>query len=301
MSNESYTNENFSTWNMWSEIHNDSDQQKRVKSATKAELTPLSINSNECTATFQGRSKQYSTTLESCNCVDYGMRHLPCKHMYRLAMELGLYNATYKSDVSKAKQRSSSISFSDYVDLIETLTPTDQQKLLDFLYMFIYQKDKYACLITTEPTALISSGILVDSGPIPEILDYFKRNELNDMVSKLNVPFKKNMATDTLIQWCIDNLSDRMSELLSGYTAVKMNDDYAVYNSKLYKYLHRKYDSESYFNPDTGDESGIRLLDTDLPEDSVTAELTKHGYYDPTTPKKYYKTIIFNISGKHKS
>ena len=32
----------------------------------------------------------YSVSLDSCECVDYGRRNLPCKHMLRLALELGL-------------------------------------------------------------------------------------------------------------------------------------------------------------------------------------------------------------------
>ena len=32
----------------------------------------------------------YDTTLSSCNCFDFQERKLPCKHIYRLAVELGL-------------------------------------------------------------------------------------------------------------------------------------------------------------------------------------------------------------------
>lgn len=46
---------------------------------------------------FNGRLKtcrigKYLVTLESCTCEDYKRRRLPCKHMYRLAQRLSLFN-----------------------------------------------------------------------------------------------------------------------------------------------------------------------------------------------------------------
>lgn len=36
-----------------------------------------------------GRDGTYRVTLSDCECVDFYRRQLPCKHMYRLALELG--------------------------------------------------------------------------------------------------------------------------------------------------------------------------------------------------------------------
>ncbi|WP_352426190.1 SWIM zinc finger family protein, partial [Aminomonas paucivorans] len=33
----------------------------------------------------------YETSLDWCTCTDYARRHLPCKHMYRLANEVGIF------------------------------------------------------------------------------------------------------------------------------------------------------------------------------------------------------------------
>ena len=40
-----------------------------------------------------GTIKNYVVTLESCTCPDFQRRQRPCKHMYRLAMELGIFTA----------------------------------------------------------------------------------------------------------------------------------------------------------------------------------------------------------------
>ena len=77
-----------STFGAWPEsIHNDPEQQKRMLSASKAALTPVEIYSDK-SAQFSGKSGRYITTLNDCQCVDFSMRHLPCKHIYRLAYEV---------------------------------------------------------------------------------------------------------------------------------------------------------------------------------------------------------------------
>ena len=76
-------------WNKWSGIHNSPDQQKRIASAKKSTCTPVSLDPSACTGTFKGSSGTHTTALDHCSCVDFNRRRLPCKHMYRLAMELG--------------------------------------------------------------------------------------------------------------------------------------------------------------------------------------------------------------------
>lgn len=36
-------------------------------------------------------SNDYATTLFNCTCKDFKTRQMPCKHMYRLALGLGVY------------------------------------------------------------------------------------------------------------------------------------------------------------------------------------------------------------------
>ena len=268
---------NFSDYD--STFHSDPEQAKRIKSASSAKLTPLSVDFTTKTALFQGSTTQYDVSLDFCPCGDFRRRKLPCKHIYRLAMELGLYKHEYKSDVSQSKSRFSTISFADYIDIIEDFSEQSQRLLLSDLYNIIYKKDKYCCHSIDECQELVSANILVDFGVKEELLDFFSRNKLNDMISRLNVPFKKNMSQAALVAWCKNNLSDRYEELLSGYCATKINDDYTKHNSKLYKYLHRKYDFEMCWDYETDYSRNLRLLDTSLPEDVVTDQLIRKGFY----------------------
>lgn len=65
------------------------EQVKRIEKAKGTKMAPVSINYMEQTATFSGSGKKpYETTVDSCTCRDFFVRRLPCKHIYRLRMEL---------------------------------------------------------------------------------------------------------------------------------------------------------------------------------------------------------------------
>jgi len=83
-----------SDWAMWENVHGNPYQKKRANSALAKELTPLELDSEGACGVFAGSDgKSYITTLFECQCVDFYIRNGsgPCKHMYRLAMELSLY------------------------------------------------------------------------------------------------------------------------------------------------------------------------------------------------------------------
>lgn len=74
-----------------SSVHESLDGIKRIKAASRIKPDSFIINPDGISAVFQGSSPfPYETTQLGCTCVDFERRHLPCKHMYRLAIELGM-------------------------------------------------------------------------------------------------------------------------------------------------------------------------------------------------------------------
>lgn len=67
------------------ELHEDSEQRKRQKSALSLKMDSVNIEQQT------GIIKDYEVSLDCCTCVDFSRRHKPCKHMYCLAMELGVF------------------------------------------------------------------------------------------------------------------------------------------------------------------------------------------------------------------
>lgn len=79
---------NFGQWD--SSIHDDPEQIKRMISAQKISASTVVFNPDSESCLITGSSETpYSVTLSSCTCGDFILRHLPCKHIYRLASESG--------------------------------------------------------------------------------------------------------------------------------------------------------------------------------------------------------------------
>lgn len=69
----------------YDDLHLDYEQLRRQKSALSLEMDYV----DACKEI--GIIKNYKVSLEGCTCTDFSRRHKPCKHMYCLAMELGVF------------------------------------------------------------------------------------------------------------------------------------------------------------------------------------------------------------------
>lgn len=71
--------------------HDDYYSILRKRRASLGYLTPIYIDHKNGIARFCGSNCDYQTTIISCECSDFHKRQMPCKHMYRLAHELGIF------------------------------------------------------------------------------------------------------------------------------------------------------------------------------------------------------------------
>lgn len=77
-------------WNIWdSSIHEAPGQFERMERALNKKIDILSYDPKYQLAKIRGNTGIYLTSCKRCSCPDYHNRHLPCKHMYALAIELG--------------------------------------------------------------------------------------------------------------------------------------------------------------------------------------------------------------------
>ena len=78
------------TFGNWpTEIHEDIDQVMRIDGSASIKPENIDLNRDGKTAVIIG-SSAYEVSLTNCTCQDFSRRNLPCKHIYRLASELGL-------------------------------------------------------------------------------------------------------------------------------------------------------------------------------------------------------------------
>ena len=63
---------------------------KRLQSALALKEKDFEVNRQSGAGLFRGSAPEpYQTSLASCGCKDFFIRRQPCKHMIRLAVELG--------------------------------------------------------------------------------------------------------------------------------------------------------------------------------------------------------------------
>lgn len=92
------------TFGPWEEsLHEEVDQLKRIGFAQRIKPENITVDPGKKTARVIGTEGIYKVTLKSCTCFDFDGRRLPCKHMYRLAQELEIFDAIPKTNRKAAK------------------------------------------------------------------------------------------------------------------------------------------------------------------------------------------------------
>lgn len=92
-------------------IHSDFEQVKRIDAGLKLKKKIVSFlpdiflddPERQILVVSGSAAEPYQCNLKTCTCADFGIRHLPCKHIYCLAHELGLL-----ADLPKYKKGSGS-------------------------------------------------------------------------------------------------------------------------------------------------------------------------------------------------
>lgn len=148
--------DNSETWNVWSEIHSAPGQEKRLDSARAAACTPLQVSQCGGTAEFKGSGGVYHTSLNSCGCEDFRSRNLPCKHMYRLALELGLIPGPFYSYLHGGYD------WKQVIEIVERLPDDVQREFSSHLKDSSTSPAPYRRKKRPEIDALISAEILME-------------------------------------------------------------------------------------------------------------------------------------------
>lgn len=85
----------------WDEsVHSELDQISKIARAGQIKEKDFVMGSDGQSATITGSSGTYEVTLDECTCSSFVKVHgnRPCKHMYKLAMELGLFEGPPAKD-----------------------------------------------------------------------------------------------------------------------------------------------------------------------------------------------------------
>lgn len=267
-----------SSWD--SSIHKSDYAAKRIKSAKSAKLTPMKIDTADCYGYFQGAHGRYETRLDSCPCGDFRRSNMPCKHIYRLAIELGVMNEEVSTDKNLIPELNvNKIHLSETLDVVETLSTEAQHELLYIAYSTT--SDNPFKQIDADKIAdeLLKSGIISDDGTgINETILFGTKPEIIDFLVKQNIKHNKSHKKDILEKLCITSAPDAAIKHFGVRRWYNVRIPAIYSRQKIHFYLHRKYDSEAIVDENCN-VLDIPLLETDLPDDNVTDELIKRGFY----------------------
>lgn len=265
--------------NAWKqEIHTTDYALKRIKSAQSAKLTPIRIDATDFYGHFQGSHGRYETFLDYCPCGDFRRSHLPCKHIYRLAIELGLIDIkTESSQNAIVTPKNECVSLSDTIDIVESLSTDAQLTLLNIASNIRSTTPVCEVDFNNIISELISCGIIIDTAPNNHKINFKTKKDIIKLLDTENIPYNKNSKKCELEEICIQCIPQKATETFGTTVCVSIPTQYSSRN--IHYYLHRKYDSETYYDENLNCFHEVKLLDTTLPDDAITDQLRLRGYY----------------------
>ncbi|MCM1246465.1 MAG: SWIM zinc finger domain-containing protein [Roseburia sp.] len=269
------------TWeNTWSQKTHETDYAlKRIKSAQTAKLTPVEINSEDGCGYFQGGSGRYETFLDYCPCGDFLRSKLPCKHIYRLAAELGLMDIDVKHNVNSIPTpKSERLKLDEIIDLVEALSADAQHALRDIAGNVTSAKPYTPITSSNDGIAeLFNSGIIVDFDPDNHKINFGTKKEIAALLDTENITYRKNDKKSVLENLCIEHMPEKAREKFGEIIDVSIPTKFS--SQKIHYYLHRKLDYKIHYD-ENWNFSKTPFLETDLPDDDITNQLIKRGYYN---------------------
>lgn len=230
-------------WLSWGDIHTNENQLKRLESAKGIACTPVNMDPKTYLGIFQGKKVRYETSLTECECFDFQQNTLPCKHIYRLALELGIIEGEYQSDLPKVIDQ---LNYEKALELIESTAEESQQIVRDFLYQHLYQiRENYGFLKSDYITELVEKEILIIVDDLVALFDAYGRNEINSLVAPFNVTgFKKNLKKDVLVEWIITNSPNIIPEITKDSISVTIHPQLTKAKRKIYSHLKQKFQED---------------------------------------------------------
>lgn len=272
-------------WNdAWKpETHESDYALKRINSAKSAKLTPVEIDTTDFFGYFQGSHGRYQTFLDYCPCGDFRRSKLPCKHIYRLAIELGILDIKAEQNkYSIPTPRSECAKLDDVIDIIETLS-IDTQRKLQMIASCVRSTHPFYDTIPgdKEIEELLNSGIITEPDPHMRKIHFGTKSDITDLLSREHISYKTSMKKADLIELCEQHIPGKARQEFGEIMFITIPTKYSPV--KIQSYLHRKFDSQSYYDYDKTTDNytfwEVPFLETELPDDDVTAQLIKHGHY----------------------
>lgn len=216
----------FEDWELWGAIHDDEDQKKRIDSSSSSKCLPRSIDINAGAAEFIGsKGRNYYTSLDACQCRDFFVRQKPCKHMYRLAVELGLMNIDGVKKVTETNVYR--MTPEEIKREIDKLSDSAREILLEFLTRY-HSNDLSAvesvCSMSDDIKELFCAGIINRGKNPARLLENETVASIQKVLKESSISGYGNIKKRAdLIEWVLKNVDD-VSALFPDRVVIVVNE-----------------------------------------------------------------------------
>lgn len=214
----------------WDEhIHQLPEQQDRIIRARSAATTPDSVDKDAQTAVYKGG--RYHVTLNSCTCVDFSRTRRPCKHIYRLAMELGLLEDNTYQTGEKYDDKS------DLLQSYEGLDLETKKLLKPIFYQLLYSRPIVFLERGSLSELLVHTGLFIETDALSAVpqLPAFELKMLFEKMEFNNAP-KLTSQAKTFIKWS-ENNPDEFSKANDVFSMLELNPRAESLKNTIYRRL----------------------------------------------------------------
>lgn len=199
------------------DIDSQPDQLKRQKSALKCKIIELDKENKK--ALFKGSGKNpYETTLDTCTCRDFIVRNLPCKHIYRLRMELE--NPNISEEVEEFESNHFDKEYTK-----EIFKNFSRDAASDFIYTLGYDWISSKKLENESIKELLNSELVNTTTNLNTTLNFLTKKELNMICDEYKISYKSNTLKSDLIKSVINGLDAESAENLSQKIPIAIRRD----------------------------------------------------------------------------
>lgn len=218
------------TFGKWDDsIHQLPEQHDRMIRARSATTTPDNVDKESQTAVF--KAGKYHVTLNSCTCVDFMRNKRPCKHIYRLAMELGLLEDNTYNTGEKYEDKS------DLLQSFEGLDLETKKLLKPIFYQLLYSRPIVFLERGSFSELLISTGLFIKTDVLSAVsqLPAFELKVLFEKMDFNNAP-KLTSHSKTFVKWA-ENNPDQFSKANDVFSTLELNPRADSLKNTIYRRL----------------------------------------------------------------
>lgn len=232
---------NFGSWAAYD--HVEENQVKRIQKARKGENTPIEIDRGNGTASFLGSGKNpYIVTLDSCSCFDFSKRKLPCKHIYRLAMELGLIDEQFEKGRNKEA----------FMEEVKSLPEGAQKLLFDLTYHWLHQSSGQYLLHRGEDSeALFLKGFCIESlNDYAQAANQMSASQIKEELCYQAIPGVPPLRSQkkTFIKWLSEMEASDLQMLRDNFTVLEFTQQTEENKHRIHRSLVNKFREPSSIN-----------------------------------------------------